>query len=125
MLDIARERAEAAGVGTRCRFLELDFMDWESEGTFDLTLGLGLFDYVSEPEPLFRKMAEVTKGELIASFPRRLHPLVPLRLARLRASGCPVYFYGLSEVRLLANSFLDEPDIFVLGRDFIVVGSAR
>jgi ubiquinone/menaquinone biosynthesis C-methylase UbiE len=123
MLKLARVFAAEAGMEDRCTFLEADFLTWPPSDKFDLSVALGVFDYVSNPATLLAKMAEVSDGKVVASFPRRLHPLVPLRFLRLRASGCPVYFYSRWQVEALAQGVLPRFRVESFGRDFMLVGT--
>jgi 2-polyprenyl-3-methyl-5-hydroxy-6-metoxy-1,4-benzoquinol methylase len=123
MLALARQLAAEAGVGDRCTFEQADFLEWKSDETFDLALAIGVVDYVSEPEPLIAKMAAISGGSVIVSFPRLLHPLVPLRMMRLRASGCPVYFYRKADVERMGRAHLPRFEIVDFGRDYLLVGN--
>lgn len=122
MIALADRRAEAAGVGDRCRFLRADFLEWNADEKFDLALAMGVFDYVSDPGPLLAKMAEVTDGSVLASFPQRMHPLVPLRRIRLGRAGVPVFFYTHKDVSALAAPHLARFEVRRFGRDFLLAG---
>lgn len=122
MVALAEKQAASAGVGERCRFFAADFLAWEADGAFDLGLAIGLFDYVEDPRPILEKLAALTGGRLVASFPKRLHPLVPLRRARLAAAGCPVWFYGRREVEDLGRACLGHFEVRSFHRDFLLVG---
>jgi 2-polyprenyl-3-methyl-5-hydroxy-6-metoxy-1,4-benzoquinol methylase len=124
MVALAKRRAAEAGVGARCEFLAEDFLSWSPGERFDLSLAVGVFDYLAEAEPLLEKMASETKGTLVASFPRRWHPLVPLRVARLRAAGLPVHFFDRARVSELGGLFLSTFEVVGLGRDFLLSGRA-
>ncbi len=121
MIALARRAAADAGVADRCTFLRDDFLTWETDTPFDLALAIGVFDYVAEPEPLLAKLVSVSGGRLIASFPRRLHPLAPLRYVRLRATGCPVHFYDRGQVDALARQHLTSYRIVPFHRDHLLV----
>ena len=122
MVVLAREHAAAAGVADRCTFLEADFLAWDTAGDFDLGLAIGVFDYVGDAHPLLAKLGEVSGGRLVASFPKRWHALVPLRWARLRASGCPVHFYTRASVEALAAAAGLRAKVVPFHRDFLFVG---
>ena len=70
MLDLCRAAAEREGLGTGCDFVRAELMQVRPDVPFDVTLGIGLFDYVADPLPLLRKMREVTRDRVILSFPR-------------------------------------------------------
>jgi 2-polyprenyl-3-methyl-5-hydroxy-6-metoxy-1,4-benzoquinol methylase len=125
MLTLARQRAETEGVADRCEFLNEDFLAWDPRRHFDLVLAMGVFDYVKDAAPLLSKMTKVTRRTLIASFPRRVHPLVPVRMARLRLNGCPVYFYLRNDVLKLGLDHVPSFEVFTLGRDFILTGTVK
>jgi SAM-dependent methyltransferase len=122
MIALARRRALEAGVGDRCHFEVADFLDWHDDVPFDLALAIGVFDYVAEPAPLLARLAAVSNGRVVASFPKRVHPLVPLRWARLRAAGCPVHFYGRAQVEALGRANLRRPSVVSFKRDYLLVG---
>lgn len=122
MIALAREHAAAAGVSDRCTFLEADFLDWDTEGDFDLGLAIGVFDYVANPLPLLARLGTMAGGRVVASFPKRWHALVPLRWARLRASSCPVHFYTRPRVEALTSAGRLRAKVISFHRDFLLVG---
>lgn len=122
MIALARQQAAEAGVDDRCTFEVADFLEWEDNTDFDLGLAIGVFDYVADPEPLLAKLAKVSGGRVVVSFPKRFHPLVPLRWARLRAAGCPVHFYDRRQVEALGSAYLSRPSVVSFRRDYLLVG---
>lgn len=103
MLQLARAEAATHGVTDRTEFVCRNFLDVDLPREFDVTIAMGVFDYLPEPLPFLRKMVSVTRGRIIASFPG--HSLVRKRLRKLRyaVSGRgTVYFYTEAEVRKLA-----------------------
>lgn len=123
MIALAQRRAADAGVADRCTFQAVDFLTWDPGKTFDLALAIGVVDYISDPQPLLAKLAEVSGGNVVVSFPRRWHPLVPLRWVRLRASHCPVFFYDRRQVEGYGRANLERYRIEKLGRDYLLVGN--
>lgn len=121
MIDLANVYAKEGGVGDRCTFLCEDVMAWEAPASFDLSLVIGVLDYVSAPEPLLRRITSLTSGCVVVSFPRLLHPLVPIRWVRLRLAGCPVFFYTRRQIETLADSISSTYEITKLGRDYMLV----
>lgn len=93
MLGMCREVAARKGVQDRCGFLHTDLLAYQPGRQFDVTIGIGLFDYISEPLPVLKKMCEVSSGKVIMSFPRLWTWRAPVRRLRLARRGCPVYFY--------------------------------
>ena len=93
MVERCREFAAAEGVADTCTFDHTDLLDYEPEETFDVTIGIGLFDYIADPLPVLKKMRQVTTDKVIASFPRFWTWRAPVRKVRLGIRGCPVYFF--------------------------------
>lgn len=122
MITLARKKAEEAGVADKCTFLQVDFLEWDAGKPFDLAIAIGVFDYVSKPGPLLAKLAEVSGGKVIGSFPRKFHVLVPLRLVRLKMANCPVFFYTRQQVEELGRANLKKFRVQKFGRDYILVG---
>ena len=122
MLSLAEKKADEAGVADRCQFLNADFMTWDWDEPFDLVLAIGVLDYVPRPEPFMKRLATASRGLSVVSFPLRLHPLVPIRIARLRLKGCPVFFYNRQQVEALARASFKRWEIRRLERDLILLG---
>lgn len=122
MLALAREKAAAAGVVDRCEFLNADFMAWDWGEPFDLVLAVGVLDYVPEAAPFVARLASASRGTTVISFPRRYHPLVPVRIARLRLSGCPVFFYDRNQVESYGRSSFRQWEVKPFDRDLLLVG---
>ncbi len=124
MLVLAEQRCAEAGVGDRCTFLKEDFLTWEWDEPFDLVLAIGVLDYVAEAGPFVARLASASRGTTVISFPRLLHPLVPVRAARLRMKECPVYFYRRDEVEALGRSHFPRSRVVMFDRDFLLLGQA-
>jgi len=122
MITLARKKATVADVADKCTFLQVDFLEWESDKAFDLAIAIGVFDYVADPKPLLAKLAAVSSTKVVASFPRRLHVLVPMRYVRLRLASCPVYFYSRRQVEALGRAHLPGFRVEKFGRDYLLVG---
>jgi cyclopropane fatty-acyl-phospholipid synthase-like methyltransferase len=103
MLALARREADNHGVADRIQFIQMDFLDATLPREFDVTIAIGVFDYLPDPVMFLKKMASVTRGRVIASFPG--HSLVRERARRLRyalSGRGSVFFYTESHVRQLA-----------------------
>jgi SAM-dependent methyltransferase len=92
MLDLARERL--ARFGSKAELVEGDFLTEPVEGPFDVVLALGLFDYTPEPERFAARMAELSSGVVVASFPRWTWVKGPIRRLRYEVlNDCPIFDY--------------------------------
>ena len=113
MIDLAVDLAEQANVSEHCDFLAADFLEHEFGQQFDFSIAMGFFDYTKDPVPYLTKMAALTNGRLIASFPIfsvLRSPQRKLRYALIHR--CPVYFYTLEGIHhILERSGLTESKI--------------
>ena len=98
MIDMANRHAERLGLTSATELLLGDFMEHGFDSRFDVSIALGVLDYVDEPAAMLRKMIALTDENVIVAFPKRLHPITPVRKAWLGARGCPVYFYTEARV---------------------------
>ena len=123
MLEIARRLAEREGVADRCHFAAGDFMDRKFDRRFDVTLAIGLFDYVADCAPFLRKMRRVSRRKVVATFPRRWTWRAPVRKVRLALRGCPVFFFTRRQVeRLMADAGFPRFTIARVGKIYFAVG---
>lgn len=130
MIDIARREAEARGVADRCEFAVSEFLDWQSEETFDAVIAMGYFDYMEDPRPHLAKMIQHARGRVFASFPMRWEVRVPLRMMRFALQRGFVRFYSRHDVTALFREAGDLRCLSLvdLGRDLIAIydaGAAR
>jgi ubiquinone/menaquinone biosynthesis C-methylase UbiE len=101
MIGRCQESARKEGMENRLTFLQTDLLEYEPDSDFDVSYGIGLFDYISDPAPVLKKMREVTKDKAIMAFPRFWTWRAPVRKARLTMKGCPVFFYTKSRINQL------------------------
>jgi ubiquinone/menaquinone biosynthesis C-methylase UbiE len=127
MLQLARKEAEDHAVANVCQFIQANFLDLQFPQPFDVSIAMGVFDYLPDPSTFLRKMVAATRGKVIASFPG--HSPVRGRLRRLRyrlGRKGDVYFYREADVRRLATEagfrrFSIVP-IHSSGTGFVLVG---
>ena len=103
MLALAEQQAAAHGVADRCEFRREEFATSTIDETFNISIAMGVFDYLSEPAAFLHKMALLTTGKVIVSFPG--HSLVrePVRALRYRVSSKgKVVFYSEADVHRIA-----------------------
>ena len=126
MIEIANSLAKNAGVAEQCEFRVGAFPDAiaEDEGPFDASTANGFFDYVGEPVPIISRMRELTRGQLIMSFPKAVEWRVPVRRVRFWLKGTPLFLYREPQVRdILKRSGVDKYEFIHLDRDYLIVAS--
>jgi len=127
MLAIAKRLARDAGLLERCSFIEGDFTSLPLDRIFSVTLAIGFFDYTADPVPCLCKMRRLTRGRLIATFPRAWTWRAPVRKIRLALSGCPVRFYTRRRVdELMRESGWQSWNVRKIGKlHFVVARSGK
>jgi SAM-dependent methyltransferase len=100
MLDLSKERL--ARFGDKVKLVHGDFLTAPLEGPFDVVLALGFFDYQSDAHVFVRRIADLTSGSAVASFPRWNWLKGPVRRLRYEVvNNCPIYDYTERELRFL------------------------
>lgn len=130
MLDLARQEAREHTVDNVCEFIRSDFLELKLDERFDISVAMGVFDYVKDPSTFLRKMASVTNQKLIVSFPGHSRFREPARRLRYKLFGKgEVYFYSETDVRhLAATSGLKESKLITIhssGGSFVLVGETK
>lgn len=122
MIDLCRNGAEREGLDDRCEFVHTDLLEYEPTEKFDVSYGIGLFDYISDPLPVLTKMRQVTTDRSIMAFPRFWTWRAPVRKARLAMRGCDVFFYTRSHIEhLLEKAGYVKSDFTTVGKLHCVV----
>ncbi|MBI1807857.1 MAG: class I SAM-dependent methyltransferase [Ignavibacteria bacterium] len=123
MLELSRRLAEQHSVQDRCTFLHTDLLGYELKELFDVSIGIGLFDYIANPFPVLSRMRQATTDRVVISFPRLWTWRAPVRKIRLATRRCPVYFYSRKRIeRLMSDAGFSKMKIEKIGKLFCVVG---
>jgi len=103
-----------------------DFMGkFNKKEKFDVTLAMGVLDYIKDPVPFLKKMKNVTGGRMIISFPSKFTPQMPIRKIWLVTKDCPVYFYTRSGiVKLCAAAGITDYEIIPIKAGYLVKAGA-
>ena len=120
MLELARRKAAADGVGDVCRFVNADLLRHPlEEKSFDYSIAIGFFDYMSDPAATLGALARATRRRVFVSLPKRWHVLTPQRKVRYSLFRCFVRFYSRPEVERLAASVAPRrTTILDIGREY-------
>lgn len=125
MIEIARSAAQQAGVSDQCRLEKADFSAWCEPHNFEISLAIGLFDYISDPFSMLTKIRHVTTETGVFSFPIRWTLRSLPRWFRLTSRHCPVYFYGRTQVvKMMAGAGWSNVKVTRLSRDYLVYAMA-
>ena len=120
MLELARQKAAAEGVGEVCQFQHGDLLTYPlAEKSFDYAIAIGFFDYQTDPEAALRALARAARQRVFVSLPKRWHVLTPQRYLRYTLFRCYVRFYSRPEVERLAASVSPaRTTILDIGREY-------
>jgi cyclopropane fatty-acyl-phospholipid synthase-like methyltransferase len=124
MVGLCKEASEREGLTDRCVFKHTDLLEYDAKETFDVSFGIGLFDYIRDPVPVLSKMREVTTDKSILAFPRFWTWRAPVRKARLATRGCDVFFYRRSTIEnMMVQAGYESCEFTTVGKLHCVVAS--
>jgi len=122
MIGLCKQASEQEKLSERCKFEQTDLLAYDSSSRFDVSFGIGLFDYIKEPVPVLEKMRTLTTDKVILAFPRFWTWRAPVRKVRLSARGCGVFFYRRSKIRkLMQEAGFRRHEISKVGKLFCVI----
>ncbi|RZD45448.1 MAG: hypothetical protein CXT78_05270 [Thaumarchaeota archaeon] len=110
MIDIAKEFVKKKDLEEKIQFECVDFfVKYETKEKFDISIALGVFDYLQNPEKFLDKIKRVTKEKIIVSYPAKYAFQAPIRRVWLYSRKCPVFFYTEPQLqRIYENAGLKE-----------------
>ena len=121
MVNVSRQRAVGENLANMTSFIQTDLLEYEPSAKFDVSIGIGLFDYVKDPLPVLQKMRKTTDDKAIMSFPRLWTWRAPIRKIRLGLKGCKVYYYTSLDIeKLLTKAGFENFDMEKVGKLFCV-----
>lgn len=103
MVEYCRRDAAKEGMTGTAEFIRTDLLDYAPARTFHVCIGIGLFDYISDPLPVLKKMRQCVSYSAILSFPRLWTWRAPVRKLRLALRGCIVRFYSKKRIAALLH----------------------
>jgi len=122
MIGLCKDAAQKENLDDRCFFEQSDLLAYEGKTKFDVSFGIGLFDYISEPLPVLTKMRELSTDKAILAFPRYWTWRAPIRKMRLNARGCDVYFYTKSRIKeLMEQAGFKRHEVHKVGKLHCVI----
>lgn len=122
MIGLCKKAADEENLSDRCTFIQTDLLEYNPDSKFDVSFGIGLFDYISDPLPVLRKMREVSTDKAIMAFPRLYTWRAPVRKVRLTLKGCDVYFYSAARIgKLMKDAGFSRHELTKVGKLYCVV----
>lgn len=122
MIGLCKQASEREQLSSSCQFEQTDLLAYEGNTKFDVSFGIGLFDYISDPLPVLKKMKDLSTDKVILAFPRYWTWRAPIRKVRLNARGCDVFFYTRSRIKeLLDEAGFQRHEIHKVGKLHCVI----
>jgi 2-polyprenyl-3-methyl-5-hydroxy-6-metoxy-1,4-benzoquinol methylase len=123
MVGLCKEASRKENLDGVCEFQQTDLLEYKGNEKFDVSFGIGLFDYISDPLPVLKKMREMSTDKVILAFPRFWTWRAPVRKARLNARGCDVYFYTRAKIKeLMEEAGYKRHEVYRVGKLHCVIG---
>jgi 2-polyprenyl-3-methyl-5-hydroxy-6-metoxy-1,4-benzoquinol methylase len=117
MIQLANERLKEENLQENCEFHVSAIMDYRPEAKFDISIAIGLFDYIQDPLPVLEAIKGLTRERIILSFPRMYTWRAPVRKIRLMTKNLDVYFYSRKGLSSLFTSLnLSDNNIVKIGK---------
>ena len=104
MLELAKKRAEKAGVLDKCDFVKGTFPQDAPQEMFDYSITMGVMDYISDPQEFLTGLAKKVTNKSVLSFPCHHWYRTPIRKFRYWIKKCPVYFYKPDNIEQYAKN---------------------
>ncbi len=121
MIEVCNSRIKKEHLENNCKFYQSDLINFKINSKFDVCIGIGLFDYISDALPVITQMCNVVTDCSIMTFPRRRTWRSLIRKVRLSLKGCPVFFYSKSKIeKLLSDAGFKSYEIKIVGQLFCV-----
>jgi 2-polyprenyl-3-methyl-5-hydroxy-6-metoxy-1,4-benzoquinol methylase len=122
MIGLCRKSSDDQNLSDRCTFVQTDLLEYNPESKFDVSFGIGLFDYIRNPLPVLTKMREVSTDKAIMAFPRLYTWRAPVRKVRLTLKGCDVFFYSAARIdKLMKDAGFSRHTLTKVGKLYCVV----
>ena len=123
MIGLCKKAAADQNFDDRCSYIQTDLLEWDNAGAkFDVSFGIGLFDYISDPLPVLRRMRELSTDKAIMAFPRLWTWRAPVRKVRLTIKGCDVFFYSAARInKLMKDAGFSRHTLTRVGKLYCVV----
>jgi len=102
MIEFSQNISKQMNTDKTCSFICDNFLTHPFDESFDIILAMGLFDYIEDPAPLFKKIAELKPSLFIASFPR-FTPFwgIQRKIRYNIIKKCPIYNYSHDQLTKL------------------------
>ena len=143
-IDISNKNIETLGVDVSSEMIKLanskipdkikhlvkfecaDYMDFIPSKKYDVSILMGFFDYIKQPEIVINKLMKDTDKFILASFPKIYEPLSIQRYIRYTLNKCPLYLYSKNDlVKILKKCGINKYKIINNHREFFLIADVK
>lgn len=122
MVKVAKALINDNNIEDKVTIYQVPFLEFESSIQCDVSLAIGLYDYLDNPLSYLKKSRQLTKQAMIATFPVKGTVRAAIRKIRLTLKRCPVYYYSVGDVeRLLKEAGFMSWEVERFGQLIFVV----
>jgi len=121
MLDIAKRNTDLAKV-TSNNYIQGSYLDIKLDSKFEAAILMGLFDYISNPIDIMKKLKKDTSQYILASFPKPNGFLAWQRKIRYNIRNCQLFYYSYSDIEnILHKAEISDFEIQDNHREFFLI----
>ena len=127
-VDLAEEMLEIAEKNTKLskikgnKYILGSYLDIKLDSKFDVSILMGLFDYISNPVDIMKKLKKDTNGYILASFPKPNGLLAWQRKIRYNMRNCQLFYYSFSDIENILNEAkISDFEIHNNHREFFLI----
>ena len=119
MLKISKHLCESNYPDGNFHFIHGDYLNYTFNKKSEVSILMGLFDYISDPKFLIEKLSKDTSKIILASFPKRWNILTLQRMIRYKIRQCPLFFYTKKQIENMLNDLgMKNYELTDNGREF-------
>jgi len=121
MIDLATSVNKSEIERGEVVFILSDYMNFDVGDRFDVSVLMGLFDYVKEPVKMIKKLKK-DSFLILASFPKSGGLLAKQRLVRYKLKKCPLYLYSKKDIQtILEEANITDYQLLEFDREYYLI----
>ncbi len=122
MVAIGQRLADEANVAGKVEIILSTFLEAKVAGKCDVSIAIGLYDYIEDPLPYLLKTRDLTLKAAVMTFPLAGGLRPAIRKVRLALRGCPVFFFTQNQItNLLTKAGFSSHTLDRFGQLYFVV----
>ena len=121
MIKIANDVCKNEIPNGDIELIQGDYFDYELDKKYDASVLMGLFDYISNPKDLLKKLKKDTNKIILGSFPKLWNIWTIQRMVRYKIRRCPLFFYTKNQIESMLNDLdINNYEIYDNGREYFL-----